>query len=206
MDCLTQVKKVELEVLINENSPDIIGLTEIFPKQHLYEIDQSSFQIDNYDAFCSPLGQGRGVVIYVRSALFASPVTFDTNFKESVWCKIQLKESNTFLMGCIYRSPNCTFENSEHLRSLLRTVCQEKYSHVLIMGDFNHKEINWIENSTVVGENHVASIFLECIRDTYLFQHVKEPTRIRENNVPTTLDLIFTNAENMIDNLLYNPG
>ncbi|MEW8544372.1 MAG: reverse transcriptase domain-containing protein, partial [Candidatus Thiodiazotropha sp.] len=206
MDCLTQVKRVELEVFINENSPDIIGLTEIFPKQYSYELDQSTFQIDNYDMFCSPIGQGRGVVIYVKNALFANSVTFDTNFKESVWCKIQLRQASTLLMGCIYRSPSSTQENSEHLLSLLRNVRQEKYSHILIMGDFNHKEINWIDNSTIVGENHIASIFLECIRDTFLFQHVKEPTRIRENNEPSTLDLIFTNEENMVNTLNYYPG
>lgn len=138
VDCWIQAKRVELEVFISENYPYIIGMTEIYPKQYLYEIDQSIFQINNYDLFCSPMRQGRGVIIYVRSALFTNSVTFDTNYKKSVWCRIQLKQANTLLWGYIYRSPICTLENSEHLMSLLRKVCQEKYSHVLIMGDFNY--------------------------------------------------------------------
>ena len=32
VDCLTQIKKVELEYIIENSSPDIIGLTEIYPK------------------------------------------------------------------------------------------------------------------------------------------------------------------------------
>ena len=32
VDCITQIKKVELEYIIGNSSPDIIGLTEIYPK------------------------------------------------------------------------------------------------------------------------------------------------------------------------------
>ena len=57
---------------------------------------------------------------------------------------------------------------------------------------------------TNVGEDHIATRFLECVRDCYLFQHVKEYTRIRSNSVPTVLDLIFTKEENMISDIKYN--
>ena len=60
------------------------------------------------------------------------------------------------------------------------------------MGDFNHRNINWKDMTTNVGENHVASVVLECIRDTYLYQHVRYPTRVRENNEPSTLGLVLT--------------
>ena len=71
------------------------------------------------------------------------------------------------------------------------------------MGDFNYRVIDWTDSSRNVGEDHVASLFLECIRDTYLCQHVTEPTRNRENNEPSTLDLVLTNKENMVNNLSY---
>ena len=74
------------------------------------------------------------------------------------------------------------------------------------MGDFNLREIDWNNCTTTVGEDHVATIFLECIRDGFLTQHVKEPTRIRDNNEPSVLDLIITNEENMIGNIEYKPG
>jgi hypothetical protein len=46
-------------------------------------------------------------------------------------------------------------------------------------------------------------ISVESIRDSYLFQHVMENTRMRENCEPSTLDLILTNDENMIEELNY---
>ena len=49
MDCLTQVKKTELEHIIDNYTPHIVGLTEIFPKQYLYDLDESAFHIENYD-------------------------------------------------------------------------------------------------------------------------------------------------------------
>ena len=39
-------------------------------------------------------------------------------------------------------------------------------------------EIKWINGSTRVGENHTATRFLECTRDCYFIQHVKEHIRI----------------------------
>ena len=43
VDCLTQMKKVELEYIIENSSPDIIGLTEIYPKNCVYDLDESAF-------------------------------------------------------------------------------------------------------------------------------------------------------------------
>jgi hypothetical protein len=47
-----------------------------------------------------------------------------------------------------------------------------------------------------------AEAFLDCIRDSYLYQHVTEFTRTRENSEPSTLDLIFTNEEGMVDDTM----
>ena len=57
--------------------------------------------------------------------------------------------------------------------------------------------------TTSVGETHLASLFVECIRDSYLVQHVTQPTRIRTGNEPSVLDLIFTNEEGMMSDLNY---
>jgi endonuclease/exonuclease/phosphatase family metal-dependent hydrolase len=66
----------------------------------------------------------------------------------------------------------------------------------MVMGDFNFPKIDWKGDKN--SEN-----FLESIRDSYLFQHVLENTRMRENCEPRTLDLILTNDENMIEELNY---
>ena len=78
-------------------------------------------------------------------------------------------------------------------------------SHRVILGDFNLREINWVTETSNVNENHIDTKFLEAVRDYYLFQHVKQVTRTRENQQDSLLDLILTNEENMIDNIRYLP-
>ena len=50
----------------------------------------------------------------------------------------------------------------------------------------------------------MATKFLEMVRDTYLFQHVKKETRFRGDDQTRLLDLIFTNEEGMIDAIEHN--
>ena len=88
----------------------------------------------------------------------------------------------------------------------IKYVVDLKPTHILIMGDLNFREIDWNNEETSVGEDHLATIFLESVRDTYLHQHVKEPTRYRSDNIPSLLDLIFTNEEHMVSDLNYLPG
>ena len=78
-------------------------------------------------------------------------------------------------------------------------------SHRIILGDFNLRGINWVTETSNVNENHIDTKFLEAVRDNYLFQHVKQVTRTRENQQDSLLDLILTNEENMIDNIRYLP-
>ena len=83
---------------------------------------------------------------------------------------------------------------------------QAAYSHILITGDFNYKDIDWLTIESKVDIESDTSIFLENIRDLYLTQHVTQPTRFRENQNDSCLDLIFTNEELMIDSLEYLPS
>ena len=82
-------------------------------------------------------------------------------------------------------------------------MCAQKPSNILILGDFNFKEINWDNFSCNVNETHPAYEFLECVRDGYLFQR---PTRFRIGQEPSILDLVFTNEENMLNNISYLPS
>ena len=74
------------------------------------------------------------------------------------------------------------------------------------MLDFNLREINWSDMTTTVNEQHKANLFVEAVRDSFLTQHVTEPTRIRENNEPTVLDLIFINEEETISEWQHLPS
>ena len=206
VDCLSHDKRLELKELINDKNPDIVALTEIYPKNSMFKNDDAKFNIDLYDKFITEMDSGRGIVIYVKSSLGASEINHDSEFNEQVWCEINLKNNDKLLIGCIYRSPNSTILNSNSLNKLIIDASTKRFSHILILGDYNYKEINWVNGSTSVSENHIATRFLETVRDSFLYQHVTKPTRVKDGNVPSVLDLVFTNEENMVENIEYNMG
>ena len=151
--------------------------------------------------YISDLNTGRGVIIYTSKTLCVTNLELDIQFQESLWCRIKLNKADNLILGCIYRSPNSQEDNNENLFKLIKKVCNMKPSHLLIVGDFNIKEINWVDIISPANETHISTKFIECIRDCFLFQHVMEPTRYRSNNVLSILDLIFPNEENMVLNL-----
>ena len=65
-DCLTQTKKLELQECVKNSQPDIIALTERYPKNTIYDINETYYQITDYDMFISSDESGRGVVIYTK--------------------------------------------------------------------------------------------------------------------------------------------
>jgi len=48
--------------------------------------------------------------------------------------------------------------------------------------------------------------FIDTVQDLFMCQHVMEPTGFRGDATPHLLDLVFTNNENMKENLKYLPG
>ena len=110
----------------------------------------------------------------------------------------------------IYRSPNSNRENDVKINTTLQKANSSRYSHVLVCGDFNHPSLNWRDSTSPTDVNHPASFFNEAKvmeatdeRDSFLVQHVTEPTHYRGDNTPNTLDLIFTNESGMLDCLKY---
>ena len=77
---------------------------------------------------------------------------------------------------------------------------------ILITGDFNMKDIDWHTYSTIHLDEHIEHVFIECLRDNFLYQHVFEPTRFRENQTCNTLDLVISSEEEDIQNLQINPS
>ena len=102
-DCLSQSKKDELENYIKNFSPDIIGITEIFPKRSSFINQEIFYHLENYDMFLSNINEGRGVAIYTKKSLNADAVKVESPFKESVWCKIQLQNHDALILGCLFK-------------------------------------------------------------------------------------------------------
>ena len=97
----------------------------------------------------------------------------------------------------------------------------KEYSDCIIVGDFNHPHITWtpavnsnyfLPSSKFHRRDHPDNLFIECMRDSFLYQLVDEPTRYRlklhgkEKRIqqPTIDDLILTSNPVLIENINYN--
>ena len=47
-------------------------------------------------------------------------------------------------------------------------------------------------------------MFLRTLQDSFLFQHVTEPTRRRGNDEPSILDLIITDEDTQVSEIIYD--
>lgn len=140
------------------------------------------------------------MLAYTHHTLNATPVKNASMSIEELWVHIQLCNHDSLLFGCAYRSPNSTAQENITLNESPKNMCSGSHSHILICGDFNYPKIDW--SSMTTSENQSIEL-LETIRDCYLFQH-KQPTRARVDERPSTLDLVFSNEEDMVDGLVHH--
>ena len=165
------------------------------------------FQRDGYTMYLDEHFK-RGVGIFIKSTILSEKHSLISTFSEYIAIKIPLQGNDCIIICCTYRSPNSPDPNKVKFHSLIQEIKDSNSSHILIVGDFNLREINRQNNSTSSSANHISTIFLETLRDHYLFQHVEEPTRYREHNTPPLPDLIITNEEGMVskNELKYTAG
>ena len=196
----------EFKTIVTNTKPLIIAVTEFKPKNSRYALTAPELALQDYDMFHTPLEDpdGRGCIIYTHKDLKATEVTMKGQYRDHVWCAVRLNNHDELLVGCIYRSPNSNSASNEHLNEILKESSMMNVSHVLLMGDFNYPQINWESWDTTSQNPQEASYkFIEAVRDAYLFQHVKKPTRARRMDAPHILDLIMTNEEGMVSDLEY---
>ena len=208
-DQFTNSKREELLVNISKARPDIIAICEMRPKngKERTEIDYKipEFNMHSVNVLS---GTGRGIAIYTHSSHehIVEEISVENGYNEACLLKIQLHNQDQLLFGCIYRSPSSndtSHLNDERLNELISVLCNRKYSHICLVGDFNLKDINWKTWSTPKNEHSKEHKFLETLRDCYLFQHVTEPTRARGTDEPSLLDLIITNEEMQVSDIQF---
>ena len=210
-DQLNHSKKNELENRIVTEKPMIIAVSEIKPKNG-GEFSEADYKIDGYTinpVNVEPATGGRGMIVYTHNSLDKSTVQLSpiASFEEACLLEIRLRGNDTLLFGCVYRSPTAgpdANKNNENLNRMMRTIYAKSYSHVCLVGDFNFKDINWVSWSTNHGEQSKEAQFIETIRDCFLFQHIETPTRVRGNDEPSLLDLVLTNEEEHVSNVVHH--
>ena len=194
-------KLPELESRINlQMSPDIIVITETWAKHGRNPGTEAEYQIRGFNLHCTQLDTGRGICVYTKCTLKTDIVETTSSYKEQLCLSIPLHKGDRLILCSVYRSPNSDDANNDMMYELLEEINQIRASHKLILGDFNLPNINWRNNSAA---DRKSEKFLDTIQRFYWTQHTLEPTRTRGTNTPSVLDLIMTEDENNIDNLVY---
>ena len=165
-------------------------------------LSNADYKIERYEAHTHNLdsGTGRGIIIYVKSKLNVLILNFTTDFTEHLGIQIRLANRELLTFACIYRSPNSTDENNEQLTALIHQLDQTNSAYKLLVGDFNYGAISWQDNTAT---SAAETAFLDCLQNTYLNQHVEEPTRGRSGQNPSILDFIISNDPNIVSHIRY---
>ena len=82
----------------------------------------------------------------------------------------------------------------------LRIVWTVKSAYKLLVGDLNFGSICWEDG---IATSTTESTFVNTLQDTYMTQHVAEPTRGRNGQEPSILDLMISNDPNIVSYISY---
>jgi len=110
------------------------------------------------------------------------------------------------MLGFIYWSPTRSPANDDKFHKPLSKSNSRGPSQVIVMGDFNHQEIDWNTKTNEKGMYHCSQLFLGALRDAYLIQHIDTPTVFRHGHKSYIFDLLFTSEDNMMNSVKCQTG
>ena len=195
-------KMAEFNLTVKNKNPQIISITESWGKDW---VKDGIFELDGYTMYRNDRkgAKGGGTILYINNKIeqrACRPLS-SKEFESSSWCWINETGGKKILVGSIYRSTSSSQNNNDLLLELLDKACEiAGDNRLLILGDFNIPKVDWANRITLDGAKPIDDKVLEKANDNFLFQHVKQDTRFR-NNESSLLDLVFTKEEEDVKNI-----
>ena len=150
-------KKNELDIMVDEIKPHIIGITESWANN---DITDAELGLEGYVMFTKDrMGKrGGGVLLYIKETIPAYEVQLheEADCNEAIWCKL-VTGHTTVTIGVVYRCPNITKENNEKIHNAISEVSK---GDCIIMGDFNHGNIKWDRSYTTEHKGRRPKVFV----------------------------------------------
>ena len=198
-------KRNELYHSITSVKPEIICITEILFKNASLPVDDCDLQIHRFYCFTNNNKSlcHRGVLIYTKKCLKAVATSFsELDYREYVYCKLSSKNSGLLHILRLYSSLSNTSESNNDLNSFISELSKLN-GHLLILGDFDYRNIYWSMLSTPHNKENCATKFLMVTQNCFLYQYVNNTTHVRPNQTPTLIDLIFISDNQAINNFSF---
>ena len=183
-------KKTELNIMVNDIKPHIIGITESWANN---DITNAELGLEGYVMFRKDrIGRrGGGVLLYIKDTIPAYEVQLheEADCNDAIWCNL-VTGHTAVIIGVVYRCPNITKQNNEKIHNAINEVSK---GDCIIMGDFNLGNIKW---DTLQSTGVEDSTFVCLVQDNFLTQHVLEPTRAAR-----VLDIVLSSQKEFVDNV-----
>ena len=192
----------ELRQRVDEKRPDVVAICESWgdantPSAELDVEGYLQIRVDRQDG-----RQGGGIVVFVRSPMQARQLATPEVVAPAEAALLEVGppgDPTTLLV--VYRPPDSSREANASLLGLLDRV--SRLRRPIICGDFNAKDVDW-ENT--VGSRGFAIPLADTCRELLLTQHVTRPTRIREGQADSLLDLVLSVDPEEVRAVTYRPA
>lgn len=202
-------KGLEISDLIKKDKPLILCLceTKLDTSISLDIMGWSDYNIWRRDRRGK---MGGGVLILTHMDLKVNEIDLGENNAEIMALEIIIGENKTDIM-VVYMPPFTRAWGREEYQELkVNTVNSmqkliDRNNELLIVGDFNCKEVDWENREAGINVDSWGNILLDLSSDNLLIQNVKENTRRRGEDEESRLDLAFTREEDMIQDIRYQP-
>ena len=180
----------ELRVLVHNNPPQIIAITETWCQPHeqdgLYGI--TGYELYRSDRTNKP---GGGTLLYISTSLTHNILlnTSDDTL-ESIRCSITTNHGSVAI-GCVYRPPNSPYNTAlQTLEHCIRTT-KHNTDYTLITGDLNAKNNVWLstDNTDPAGEELRDLLVLYGLQ-----QLVDFPTYLYRGTPYSCIDIVATDC------------
>ena len=153
--------------------------------------------------------EGGGIMIMVNSDIRVIREEISQNKAEMVKVVVRGKNGKEMVYVGVYVPPFTNAWNREEYAEMIEDVMNELEElgtgekDVVIVGDFNCKEINWEQGTTEGSESSYSGRLLNWAMENLMTQWVDCETRVREGSDPARLDLVFTRDCEAVGDISY---
>ena len=187
---------IEVKDYLRIHNPDVICFTETKLKEEI----KLGFANEGYNTWRRDRkGKGGGgVMILVKEDIFVEEVEYGDGMAETLSIVIKIEGNARRKIIVTYIPPRTNaWEINEYknMQQEVRTSLGKmvsKNNRVLLVGDFNSKEINWEDMEVEESAGVWSEELLQTMMVNTMKQWVNKATRYRGEGEPSQLDLVFT--------------
>ena len=199
---------VELKDYLRERKPEVVCLTETKLKEEI----TVGFEKEGYNMWRRDRKTkgGGGVMILVNKDILVEKVEYGGGMAETLSVELKIRGEEIRKIIVAYIPPKTSSWEADMYQQMQNEIRRSMddmlkgRKKVLLVGDFNSKEINWGEMEVRENPSAWSEELMQMMMVNTMDQWVKETTRYRGDDEPSQLDLVFTKrpeAEPSIDYL-----